>query len=258
MKVNISLLQINVFAGEPEKNFNRVENFLLNLPKHNLHFAILPELWSSGYNYSNIKYCAEYTKNNFYKILEIAKKKNLFIIGSVPWIDKGSLFNRNLIVNPSGEIEDFYDKIHLFKPLYEHQYFKQGEKVCILNNKNFNYSVALCYDLRFPELFRRFTLNNCEIVFISAQWPLSRIEHWILLNRARAVENQIFIVSCNRVGESLGINFGGNSMIISPSGDIICQLDTSEKIFTCQINTDEILKAKSIFDIKKDILIKNI
>jgi predicted amidohydrolase len=257
MKVNISLFQINIIAGNPEKNFENILAYLYKLPEKDLHFVLLPELWSSGYSYSNINFCAKYTMDNIYKLLETAKEKKINIIGSVPWIDKNNLYNRSLFINSSGKIKAFYNKIHLFKPLEEDIFFTKGEDICIIK-PSFIAGITLCYDLRFPELFRTLMLNGAEIIFISAQWPQSRIEHWRVLNIARAIENQVFIVSCNRIGSSLDIEFGGNSMIVAPNGKILVELDNNEKIYTCKIDTDEINKAKILFNAKKDIQIKTI
>ena len=257
MKVNISLLQLNIIAGAPEKNFSNIVNALKNLPEEKLHYALLPELWSSGYSYSNIDFCAKYTQDNIYKISDIAKEKNIKIIGTVPWLENGKLYNRSLFISNSGKIEHYYNKIHLFKPLNEDKYFTEGNKITIIKEPVIS-ALTICYDLRFPELFRKLILQDVKIIFLSAQWPLSRINHWKVLNIARAIENQIFIVSCNRTGNSLNIDFGGNSMIVAPDGQIIKQLGNNEQIFTCNIDLYEIKKNKNLFDIKNDIKIKNI
>ncbi len=252
MKVNISLLQIKVVAGNIEKNFETVINYLMKLPEKNYHFAVLPELWASGYSYENIDFCAKYTTENIYKLEKIAFEKNLNIIGSVPYIEKNNLYNRNLFINNKGEIASYYNKIHLFKPLKEDKYFKKGEKICFVKDP-IPFGLTLCYDLRFPELFRILTIKGALIIFISAQWPKARLTHWKILNIARAIENQIFIVSCNCVGFLNEIEFGGNSMIVNPDGEILAELSNNEEIFSCIIETDEINKSKSLFDIKKDI-----
>ena len=254
MKVNISLIQIDIIAGEPDKNFSKVKSFLENLPVKDNHIVILPELWISGYSYNKLKKCSDYFKANLNILKNIAKNKNINISGSIPWEETNFFYNRTIFINSNGEISSHYDKIHLFKPLEEDKFFKEGENISFVKD-NFNIGLMLCYDLRFPELARKLALKGSDIILVSAEWPLERIEHWRLLNKSRAVENQVFVASCNRVGISYNIEFGGHSTIISPSGNTIAELSTSEESGTFEIDLSEIKKIKENFDILEDVRI---
>jgi predicted amidohydrolase len=123
----------------------------------------------------------------------------------------------------------------------EHQFLTSGET---LHMRNFSWGLcaqAICYDLRFPEIFRSYALNRARIILLPAEWPLKRISHWRTLIRARAIENQVFIAAVNCVGNIGEEIFGGCSAIISPWGDVVCEGNqTDEALLTSTINLDEV------------------
>jgi len=256
--IHVTIAQIDIEAGNVNRNFEKLQNIAKKIKTLSNHFLILPELWTSGYDYENLKKCAEESKNLLPKIKEISKNKKIFIIGSIPFNKNKKIFNRQLVFSPTGDILGKYDKIHLFKPLLEHKYFTAGNKILVLEYNNIKFGFALCYDLRFPELFRKLALQNVQIIFISAEWPKERIYHWEILNKARAIENQLFIVSCNRSGTSFNIEFGGKSMIINPSGKVIKQASHKEEIITKGFSINSFDITKKSFNILEDIKIKKI
>ncbi len=255
MKVNISLAQININAGNYSEQFKKVTALLRNSETLENHYFILPELWISGYAFDTLKECYNYFIKKLPELREIAKNKNINIIGSVPWIEKNKIFNRTVILDNSGNLNDFYDKIHLFKPLHEERHFKRGSKIVVSEITDFPFGVMICYDIRFPELAKMLSKLGAKIIFVSAEWPQERIEQWILLNRARAVENQIFIVACNRTGTSFNIKFGGNSLVIDPFGDVLLQMGENEEVKSLCIDMDTINKANRLFNTKNDSIL---
>lgn len=120
------------------------------------------------------------------------------------------------IVNDSGDIITEYDKAHLFKLMDEHLYLKAGNKKNLFEIENITMAGVICYDLRFPEWFRAHSLLGAKVIFVPAQWPAARIDHWKILLQARAIENQCYIVAVNRVGKDSNNEFNGNSMVIAP------------------------------------------
>jgi predicted amidohydrolase len=256
MKVNISLLQTEIDAGNYEKEFYKILSMLESLEILENHYVILPELWLTGYAFNIMKEACGFFQKNLFKLQKILENKSFNLIGSIPWSKGNNLMNRSLIFSNKGEIKNFYDKIHLFKPLEEHKYFCRGNRVVTEKLNDFVFGVMLCYDIRFPELAKALMLRGANVIFVSAEWPETRIEQWILLNRARAIENQIFIVACNRVGKSFGINFGGNSLIISPTGELICQMSNKEESNSYEIELSDIYEAKKLFNVKNDTILR--
>ncbi len=150
-----------------------------------------------------------------------------------------------------------YDKTHLFKPLNEHRIFSYGDKLKVFTIKNgnseFKFSLQICYDLRFPESFRKLAMAGVAVVFIPAQWPLSRIKVWKSMLVSRAAENGIFVAGSNRVGEENGIIFGGNSAIVSPEGEILVSLGAEEGIASVDINIGRIHRVRKFINVLEDI-----
>jgi predicted amidohydrolase len=111
-------------------------------------------------------------------------------------------------------------------------------------------AIAICYDLRFPELFRSYALAGARIVFLSAAWPYPRLEHWRTLLQARAIENQLFIVACNQVGESKGERFFGHSAIYDPWGRLVVEAGDSKVLLTASVDmalVEEVRQTITVF-----------
>jgi predicted amidohydrolase len=118
----------------------------------------------------------------------------------------------------------------------EEHYLAAGETTPTFDLPWGRCALAICYDLRFPELFRKYALAGASIIFVPAEWPQARLEHWRTLLRARAIENQLFVVACNRVGESKGTEFCGHSAIYDPWGEPVVEGDRNEVLLTADID----------------------
>jgi predicted amidohydrolase len=165
MKVNISLAQISINCNNFIKNYEKVIKIINSLPLKENHFLLLPELWLTGYSYSDFKKAFIFLKKNISNLLLLAKEKSVNIIGSVPWIENNQLFNRCIIIGSTGGIIGYYDKIHLFNPLKEHEYFLHGKTPCVIEITDICYGIMICYDLRFPELARKLVKKKCSGYF---------------------------------------------------------------------------------------------
>jgi omega-amidase len=142
------------------------------------------------------------------------------VAGSVAFSGSPSLVTNTSFVFHRGRIRHRYDKIHLFRPVNDHRYFRQGTRIgtftAQVSGGRLRCGVVLCYDLRFPELIRAMALKGLEVLFVPARWPLERDQAWQTLLRARAIENQIFVVGCNALGRE-----GGHSYVYGPSGEVL-------------------------------------
>ena len=136
--------------------------------------------------------------------------------------------------------------------MYEDKYFKKGNEIVTFLLDGILCGIIICYDIRFLELTRILALKGIEILFVVAQWPIERIEHWILLNRVRAIENQIFVVGVNACGMVENMKFGGNSIIVDPWGKVLCQLGKDEEVLTIDLNLDELKEIREKINIYRD------
>jgi len=252
MRVTISLAQIDIALGRPEENLAKVEAMIAEANQRGSQVVLLPELWSTGYDLERAEEHARTTEGLLVRLADLAKGHSLFIIGSLLSAKEGRLYNRATILSPRGLLVGGYAKIHLFRLMEEERYFAPGSETPVFDLPWGKGALAICYDLRFPELFRKYALGGARIVFLSAEWPYPRLEAWQILLRARAIENQLFMVGCNRVGESKGLVFFGHSSIYDPWGEPVLEGGEEEGLLTAEIDLDMIDEARRKIPVFED------
>ncbi len=247
--MKISILQLDIKFGQVDVNINNVCAILESLEKvdnFELHVIILPEMWSCGYDLISLDEYAQRTPEIIELLKKYAIKLGAYIVpGSLPWCPtylkkKTGVFNTTFMIDPKGKIINEYSKMHLFRLMQEEKYMQPGDKfnkVSIGNEAII--SQFICYDLRFPEIFRKMAEQGTNIFIIVAQWPNPRMHHWRSLLIARAIENQAFVIAANRSGEDQIGSFFGHSMVINPWGDVIFEAPEASNIYTCVIDPSE-------------------
>ncbi|MBR4903549.1 MAG: carbon-nitrogen family hydrolase [Selenomonadaceae bacterium] len=225
--MKISIVQFKSELGAVEKNFYTASR-LIEAAKDS-DVIILSELWSTGYYPTPVKDFADKDGERTKEFLcDKAKKFNVNIIGGSVIVESdGKIFNRCLVTNRNGEIAATYDKTHLFSFAKEEKVFCAGNKISLVELDGVKCGLAICYDLRFPEFIRKIALAGAEIIFIPAAWSLKRLLPRQILTKARAIENQVFIVFANS---------SGKSEIINPLGEILAESNRGEEILTAEIN----------------------
>lgn len=240
MKLTISLGQMDVLLGQPEQNLAKVRSLCAEAATRGSDWLVLPELWSTGYDLENAGIYATPTDQGiFAEICHLAQKHQLYLLGScLSRMGEGGYGNTLTVFTPDGTVAGEYSKIHLFRLMQEEQFLTPGNQLVLAETPWGKVGLTICYDLRFPELFRTYALQGAKIVVVPAEWPHPRLAHWQTLLRARAIENQLFVVACNRVGSSKDSHFFGHSALIDPWGETIIQGDEKEEILTATIDTD--------------------
>ena len=165
------------------------------------------------------------------------------VAGSAVTVRDGSVFNTAYVFDRGGACVAAYDKTHLFTPMGEHEYFTPGDHLCTFTLDGVKCGLIICYDLRFPELTRSLVLQGADLLFVPAQWPALRRAHWQTLNRARAIENQIFLACCNSCGRAGDVVYGGSSAIYDPWGSVLQEAGAEEEIITadCDFSVQEMI-----------------
>ncbi|RDW17382.1 carbon-nitrogen family hydrolase [Oceanobacillus chungangensis] len=218
-----AIFQMDIVAGKPELNRLRVGKWIKEtVEAEHPDIVILPEMWTTAYTLPELELYADRDGEPTTGFLQgLAKNYKINIIGgSFANKKEGKVYNSSIVVNCNGDIVYQYDKIHLVPMLNEPQYLAGGtEKVKVFELDGVKMGVIICYDLRFPELSRSLALQGAQILYVVAEWPSVRLGHWQALQIARAIENQYYVVSCNRVGSYDGETFAGSSMIINPWGN---------------------------------------
>lgn len=250
--MQVLLVQMDLDYTNPPSNLKKVKTILENYEKKDKNtLVVLPELFLTGYHPESIKsvgnnlFQSEYISD----LIEIAGLKNLTIYGSFPELENGDYFNTGVLLDGS-RVKASYRKSHLFRPMDEDKLFSPGRSIVVDDETKFGLSI--CYDLRFSELYLEQAKKGAKILIVVAEWPISRINHWLALLKARAIENQCFVIGVNRVGTDL-FEFGGHSTIFDPFGDIVGGFDhANEENGLFEIDLGKIDEFKNKFDTNED------
>ena len=222
MTITAAAIQFNVKQGDVDANLAYVREALPRAAGQGANLVVLPEMWSSGFSYKNLNELALRTEGIAAELLQLSARHKLVIVGSLPEPNGDKVFN-TVYVADNGSLAGVYRKIHLFSLLGEDRAFSGGDQWLLAETSIGRIGVIICYDLRFPELSRRLALEGAQVICVPAQWPKPRHEHWRTLLRARAMENQLFIVACNACGIIGKLDFFGMSMIIDPKGELLTE-----------------------------------
>jgi predicted amidohydrolase len=238
-KIKAAAIQFRITPGEIEKNFSYVATELEKLALQNVRLVVLPEMWGTGFDYKQLDILAEQTGNIVERLSILSKQYNMVIVGSLPEPHNGKVCNTSYLLD-SGELKGKYRKIHLFSLMREDRYFDSGNQRVIVETSIGKVGLIICYDLRFPELVRSLALDGADIITVPGEWPRPREDHWRTLLRARAIENQLFVVAANCSGQIGKFDFPGMSMIIDPKGNILAEADDEERTITAEIDFNDI------------------
>ena len=235
MLTKIALAQMYVEPGNIEPNYSRGQAMIDAAAESGCNLILLPELWTSGYPIVSPEKISQQNFELIKLLKQTASDKAVFIGGTYLMQEGRKFYNRFLLLNPKSDIPIYYDKIHLFKPLNEDKFLSEGRNITVCNAHNANIGLSICYDLRFPELFRAYAASQVDLIALVAEWPLSRINQWKILIQARAVENQAFFAAVNSVGKTRVDIFGGTSLLVDPYGNILCSGSDSDE---CLLTAD--------------------
>jgi predicted amidohydrolase len=254
MNVTISLGQMNVILGNAAKNLDTVKRMTAEASRRGSDLVIFPELWATGYDLENVKKHATSVDRGFFaESAALARQYGLHILGSnLSVADDGRYGNTAALFGPSGETLGTYTKVHLFGPMDEDRYLTSGDTTELVELPWGPTGIAICYDLRFPELIRAYGVAGASLILLPSEWPYPRIAHWRTLIRARAIENQVFVAACNRTGVSGKSTFFGHSMIVNPAGETIIEGGENEMLLTATIDLDQVNQVRSLFNVFDD------
>lgn len=260
MSIKVAVIQMAVAEGNLTANEKKAIAMVRQAAEAGAELVVLPELWNSGYQLEQLaQFAAPVLENTSLKKMKaLAKEFGIYLVaGSVATRKEDCYYNTAITFDHNGDIIGKYNKIHLFPlGLREDQYFAGGDDFCLVESPWGKLGIVLCYDLRFPALCRNLALQGANILVVPAQFPKARIRHWQILNQARAIENQCFVVAANVTGK-MDSPYCGSSMIISPWGEILAQGDEREQILYSELDLEEISKVRKtipVFQQRKAIL----
>ena len=240
--MKVAAIQMDVMLGQPEENLKKAEELVRKVARENPDVILLPEMWNTSYDLKRVDAIADSEGvPSALRIGELAKELGINIIaGSVADKKGGKVYNTAYVFDRQGKRIFDYSKIHLFGLMNEGEYIERGTKRATFELDGITCGLMICYDLRFPELSRALALDGAKVIFVPAQWPHPRMHPWRILNQARAIENQLFVVAVNRVGQEGSTDFFGHSMIIDPLGEILYEAGEREELKVVQLDLKQI------------------
>jgi predicted amidohydrolase len=253
MRLTISLAQMEYQFGEVEANFTRAEEWIAEAAGRNSDLVLLPELWASGYDLENWpRYAAPLGEGSFARLAELAKSHRIAIGSSLLEARNRQAYNTFVLFGPEGQTWGVYRKIHRFRLLQEEKWLGAGDQMVLAETPWGAIGLSICYDLRFPEMFRPYANAGSRLLLLVAEWPERRVSHWSKLMQARAIENQLFVAGVNKVGHSQGVKLGGYSAVVDPWGVPLVEGDDTEKMLTVEVDLREADKARRYIPVFRD------
>ncbi|MFN3453657.1 MAG: nitrilase-related carbon-nitrogen hydrolase, partial [Pseudobdellovibrio sp.] len=254
-KFCVAALQMKCAIGENSlsQNLSKAEKMMDEARLQGAKLIVLPEAFNYGYNLNKNELLESVENEVTHRFLKnYSQKHNLTILAGVLEKEADLIFNKTLVYE-QGVLKAQYKKIHLFKMagLSEADVFAEGDKAVIFNSEFGRLGFLICYDLRFPELARALALEGGQMLVVSSAWGYARREHFKILKKSRAIENQVFIISADQVGECAerSLRFAGSSMILDPLGQVLVEADDlEEKVVLAEIDLNQIQNVKANMD----------
>jgi len=237
-KLCAASVQFNIGLGQVDANLDKALAGLRRAGEQGARLAVLPEMWSTGYDYKRLAVLAEETPRVLDALSRLSAELEMVVVGSLPEKSDDTLYNTAYVID-GGTIVGSYRKLHLFSTMGEDRFLGAGDRTLVVPTSAGRLGVAICYDLRFPELFRKLALEGAQILCLPAEWPKPRQEHWRTLLRARAIENQLFVAAANCCGVQGKLDFFGMSLLISPRGEILAEGGESDAELTALFDFEE-------------------
>jgi predicted amidohydrolase len=242
----------NWFSTEDkEANKKKILEMLAGIEQ--VELLIFPEMSLTGFSMKSQKMGEGIGGPSFRFFSQMAVKNNTNIIAGIVERRKERFYNTLLHIKPDGKLVKLYRKIHPFSYSDEDKHYSAGKKPAITKIRKWRIGLSICYDLRFPELYRKYGKKRTHLIVNIANWPDTRIENWRVLLKARAIENQCYIVGVNRVGTDPKFKYIGFSNVFDPIGKEIISVENEEKLITAELNKEYVKEIRDKFPFLEDI-----
>ena len=245
--------QIDPVELAPEENLARAIEILDRAAGAGADLVVLPETWTTGYDLPAARRLIDRSEAVLGPLADAARSAGVAVVGSMVLSTPTGAANAAVMIDAQGDVALRYAKSHLIDLYGEKSIFEPGRATPTVEMAGTRLGVAICYDLRFPELFRAYVDEGAEVLIVVAEWPAVRVAHWELLLRARAVENQAWVVGVNRVGSDRSLTYAGRSQVIGPTGDVVAAAASdAETELVIDLDLDEVRQLRARFPVLAD------
>jgi omega-amidase len=245
--VNAVALQLKIAWENKSANFETVHRLLAEARPEKDSLVVLPEMFATGFTMNTVAMAEPNGGETEQFLAKMAKEFGICIIaGAAMRGGDGRVRNKALVFSPTGELLAFYAKMRPFTLGGEADHYAAGEHPVVFQWREWTISPFVCYDLRFPEIFREAAAGHRPHLFaVIANWPVKRIHHWVRLLQARAIENQAYVIGVNRVGRDPHFDYNGRSVIVDPHGEILADAGECEGCINSQLDLDVLEKYRA-------------
>lgn len=257
--MTVILLQFDIIWENKPANFSTVERLLLAARPEKDSLVALPEMFATGFSMNPAVIAEPYASDTEQFLSRIAKQFRIYVVAGAAMRGRlGRARNKALIFSPAGDLIAFYAKMRPFTPGGEAQHYAAGQHPVFFRWADCTVSPFICYDLRFPELFRDAAAERRpELFVIIANFPEKRIHHWVRLLQARAIENQAYVAGVNRIGTDPSANYPGRSLLIDPQGEILADAGQTEGVIRADLNLTSLRKYRQDLPFLADIRLRS-
>lgn len=247
--MKVFLVQLDQVWELPEQNCQKIESMLMANPPEKGGLIVLPEMFSTGFSMTGGGHSGD-----FLFLSRLALQYQCYVMGGTVTVGENQeRRNTCFTFSPEGSVLSTYHKQRLFRFSQEHEHYSPGMATEVFELGEFVVSPFVCYDLRFPELFRRSVAKGTHLFVVIASWPARRIQHWLTLLQARAIENQCYVVAVNRVGQDPNAHYSGRSVVVNPQGMIVADAGDREGILSAELHLNEVQEWRSVFPALLDL-----
>lgn len=253
--MNVVALQFDIAWENKQANFDKVRQLLARAAPEKNSLVALPEMFATGFSMNTASIAETYGGPTEQFLASLAKEFGVYVLGGAAMKGRdGRARNKALVFSPGGELAAFYAKMRPFTQGGESEHYAAGEKTTVFNCGDWKVAPFVCYDLRFPELFRSVALTQQpELYVVIASWPEKRIGHWLRLAQARAVENQAYVIAVNRVGKDPYYQYPGRSVVVDFNGEILADAGDREGCVGASLDLGTLRKYREGLPFLKDM-----
>jgi len=236
---NIFAIQLDITWEDKTANFRKLEALLKAASPAAGSLVVAPEMFASGFSMNLRVTCQGSTREDETLLAGLARKHGVYVAGGVVSRGSGAMGrNEAVVFTPEGQLAARYTKIHPFSLGGEAQGHEAGTEIVTFPWQGFTVAPFVCYDLRFPEIFRGAARRGANLFVVMALWPVKRQQHWLTLLQARAIENQAYFVGVNRVGREPELLYAGRSVVVDPYGVIVADAGEREQVLPAAVELD--------------------
>lgn len=247
-------VQLDIAWENKQANFRKVKELLERAQVEAGSLIVLPELFATGFSMNVDAICEGVTKETEQFLQELAEQYQSCVVGGLATKSPdGRGRNEAVAYDPSGTEIARYVKLHPFSYAGETKYFIPGERPVTFPWNGFTVAPFICYDLRFPEVFRHAIQLQADLLVVIACWPQAREQHWIALLQARAIENQAYVIGVNRCGNDPMLTYSGRSRIVDPRGNLLADAENEEGTISAELDRDALIAYRREFPALSDI-----